>query len=320
MTIDYRTFADMYGFVGRQINDSSESRKTKIKESLNYHYREICRFMRWPELIRGREETLSFTGSRWLYLPKDVDELFFMQEGSIPNVLPHEAVEQFFANAGDSFDTTGTAFRRTDAGEIGRKFDFSSTAEKITISSSTSTDSNTVVIHGEDSNGDDIKDVVALPGNGTSVDSTTTFSDLFSVSCDGSQTGTITAAGKTSATTYATIPPNERTARYWRVRIRWVPQSGQVFTIYYKRRVAPLVNDQDVMEIRASYIAIEFATASQYLNMQMGNFASFHENRAKELLSKAQMEHESQVARMIQATPYPFQETRHSIIVPRSLS
>jgi len=223
---------------------------------------------RWPNLVKAREGSATATsGEVFMYLAKDVGELFFLRNGKLGTEIVHQAVESFFRRQSLTVNTSGEIFTYTDAGEDGKKAEIS-TAEKLSVSSSSASADNakTVTIHGVVS-GEELFETVTLPGAG-GVDSTNTYSDVYAISIDGSQSGVITIVGKDSATEYATISPGDRTAKYRKVRLSMKPQAADSIVYYFKKRVPTLENDNQVPEIPAASAIVEMAVAKSYVQQR----------------------------------------------------
>ena len=182
--LDYLTLEQMRDQAGRMIGDTSSSRDTKIDEWLNTSYDSCAKRHRWPQLIRASEGLISATsGNKYLYLDKYVGQLFFIFPSSHEGVAPAQMVENFFRRYGSTWDTSGPIESYAAMTEVGRKADFSSTAEKITVVSDNASDTNVdVMIRGMSSGGtDEIHETINTNGT-TGVETTATYSDLLSAS------------------------------------------------------------------------------------------------------------------------------------------
>lgn len=265
--LDYQTLEQMADHVARVVQETGSSsvggtQKTRVKEAINLAYANILRRYPWPNLMDARETEFTATsGQAYLYLPKYVQQLYFLLPSVLDQLAPHEAVFAFFNKRG-AFKDSGFAIEAfTDAGEVGRKVPFSSTAETLEVSGGTA--SYTALVHGITGDDDEVTEEVNV-SSGAAKNTSTSFSDLLSVSTDGSHTSVVTVKGVTSTTTYATIGPTERTARYRRLRLSGVPTSGETIAMYFKKRAVPLVNDDQVPEIPVSVAIIHRATAFFY--------------------------------------------------------
>lgn len=265
--MDYQTLEQMIDHVARVVQEtgsssSSGTQKTRIREAIGIAYADLLRRYPWPNLMDAKETGVTATaGQSFVYLPKYVQQVYFLLPSVLDQLAPHEAILQFMNRRGSFKDTQFPIEAFSDAGEVGRKTDFSSTAETLEVSGGTA--SYTALLHGMTSTDDEVTEAV-LVTSGAATPSNTSFTDLYSVSTDGSHTSVVTVAGVTSSTTYATIGPSERTARYRRLRLSGVPTSAETLAIYYKKRAIPLLNDDQVPEIPVSTAIIHTAIAFFY--------------------------------------------------------
>lgn len=328
--IDYRTLEEMRDEVGRMIGDvlssgsvSSTSRRgLLIDGAINRAYEKCSKRYRWPQLLRGSEATATVTsGNRYLYLTdKYIETLYFIFPGQLETLAPVQTIRMFFDRYGSGFDSSGVIQDYADAGEFGIKAAFSSTAEVVTLVSDSASDTSVdCLVRGVNSGGtDEVQETVTVTGT-TPVASSTTFSDVISVSTDGTQAGVITLAGNTSGTTYATVAPNERTARYKRLRLGSIPSTAETFTYYWKKKVAKLANDDQVPEIPVSRVIIEMAVADQFAEQRKWQAAaSYHRSMAEEALIEAWESTTVQGESVQQATPmgrWMYEGGRNLIVV-----
>lgn len=300
---DYLTFAEMKEQVGREIQDSSSSRRpTIVGDAINREYMLACRRYRWPSLSKARESTAATTANEpFLYLEKDVGELYFLRNASLGTEAVHQQIENFFRRQGLELDNQGFLWTYSHAGIDGKKAEISS-AEQLSISSAQASSDNgkTAIVHGL-VGVDEIFESVTIPGAG-GVDTTNSFTDLYAVSIDGSQAGVITCAGKTSATTYATIAPGERTAKYKKLRLGMKPSDSTTVTYYFKKNVPLLTNDDQVPEIPAASALVELAAAKSELNQRHIASAESRYAKAQEALALAYDSTRGSEA-IMQATP-----------------
>lgn len=321
--INYLTLADMRGQVGRFVGDTTASRNTKTDEWLNTHYADIATRYRWPALMRGIEaQVFTSVGDKFLYLPKDVAQLYFLLPGSPIGETPHQTIEKFFLRQMELSANQGRLITWSDAGEFGRRADFSSTAELLTVQNVGAGVSETanVLLHGtvtiSGQEKVEVLDSVDLTGTIAS-DSSFTFNDFLQASVNGNQTGYIAITGKTSGTLYATIEPGERTARYKRLRLGYV-SDGNSLTIYYKKAVRRLTEDTSVPELPISHALVEFAIASMFmLERKWQGAGTAHLDMAERFLNNVVAETIQQAGRIEQAIPLTpsYRNNRESVVV-----
>ena len=80
---------------------------------------------------------------------------------------------------------------------------------------------------------------------------------------------------------YAVIPVHQYDSRYSVYRFQDVPQSADTLSVFYKKRVQPLVNDDDTFEINDAHLVVfELAIAEMLKSQGKYNQAIAHESRA----------------------------------------
>lgn len=303
--IEYRSLAEMVSDIADIVGDRSTTVQAKYKTMINRHYANIAREIDWPYLLRGKEEELSIVqGQAYLYLPKDVDHIKVIKIDNMPGIPPHEMIETLLERSGESFRTTGAIYEWADAGELGRKTEFHTSAEQISIASSVSANTSTLTIVGRINDDDDVSEEVSLPGNPTGVTSTNSFSDIHFVSSDKTHTGVLTVSGATSAKTYATISPGEATAKYKRIRLLFIPSTGPLYTIYYKKRIIPLIRDSQVPEIPVSHYLTVKTIADHFAGRRLqSTLHSQYDQQAQLIKAQLEAEVKQQGQRIEQSMP-----------------
>ena len=283
--LEYPTLKQMRDQIARQIGDTSDDRVVKIDEWINTHYSEVSRKKAWPQLLRSSEEEISFTaGAAYVYLPKTVETLYF--------VMPHDcgeavnlAMESILRNASISFRNTGLVFAYADAGESGRRMDFYSLFERLTLTTTGSTAVNAVV-HGSvtsaapNVSSQELREEVTIaPSTGITTDNA--FSDIYSVGVAELTDSTVTVTGATSGNIYATIGEGEQTARYRKIRLMQPDQQGTAVTLVWKKRPFKLISDNQAIEIPVGTQLIDAVISTMLVQQREYNAASiYHQGRA----------------------------------------
>lgn len=283
--LEYPTLKQMRDQIARQIGDDSVDRATKIDEWINTHYSEVSRKKAWPQLLRSSEEEISFTpGAAYVYLPKTVETLYFVMPQNCGEAI-NLAIETIMRNASVSFRNSGLVFAYADAGEFGRRCDFHTLAERLTL---TTTGSSSVegVVHGSitsaapSASSQEIREEVTIaPSTGDTTDNA--FSDIYSVGVAEITGAIITITGATSGLVYATIGEGEQTARYRRIRLMQPDQQGTAVTLIWKKRPFKLISDNQAIEIPVGTQLIDAVISTMMVNQREYNAASvYHQGRA----------------------------------------
>lgn len=305
---DYMTLEQMRGMIARHVQMSSDSgsrSRTRIDEWINGVYMDIVHEFLWPSLVDGSEAVLTVTsGEKYVYLPKYIDQVIMVQASAYDVNLLHQGLREITRRFGGGVATSsGGLVMYADAGEVGRKTDFSSTAEQINCSLESGTDTVDVRLVGLNDDGDHVEETVTISA-GVADDSSASFTDLISASTDGNQSVPVIIKGTTSTTEYATISANERTVRYKRLRVWSVPDTAESLIIYYKRKVTDLTDDDQTPEIPVSQVIVHRVIAMQYSHdRKWASAAQYHEAKAAELLAKLMRKYEEQDDEVKQGIP-----------------
>ena len=320
---EYMTLKQMRDQVARQIGDTSADRATKIDEWLNNHYSEHARKYNWPQLLRSSEEVVSLTSAAaHLYLPKEVEALFFVMPKN-QDAATNMALDSLIRDAGTQFQTSGVVYKWADAGEFGRRRDFHTAAEKITLTTS-GTAAVAAVVQGTITSASpgvgaqELREEVSISPS-TGVTTTNTFTDIYAVSCAAvaaTSNALITVTGATSGNTYATIGEGEQTARYRRIRLMLPPTSGDPVTLIWKKRPFKLISDNQAVEIPVGPSLIEAATATMFVNQREYNAAAiYHAQRAKDTSEGAFNASQQQGEHIYLSRPMAGSGRRHNKII-----
>jgi len=283
--LEYATLGQMAEQVGRQIQDSSSSKMTAIKEWLNTHYAQQARGHRWTELLRISEERFNVSaGQKYLYLPKEVEQVYmiFPQNGMPPLIGMNLA--QMIEQNSTVYATSGITLNFAEAGDVGYRTDFYTAGEALTI---THSGSGTIeaVVRGSVGGGEglvagtEITEVVSVLQT-TGGTTTNTFTDLGAVSVqDLADNDVVTVTGVTSGNVYATISAGERVARYKRIRLMQPPNALAAVTLVWKKRVARLREDNQAVEIPVGQVLIDLCVASMLSTQREYGGAQLHYQR-----------------------------------------
>jgi hypothetical protein len=312
MAIDYLTLSQMVDQVGRFIGDTTSRRDTMITERLNSDYADLAARYRWPELLRGFENAYPVvSGEAFLYLPKNLSELYFIIPGSPVAETPHQTIEKFFQRQLETFNSVGRLLTWSDAGEFGRRAEFPATATKLTLQNvgASIATQQTVLVQGLVAVGStservELLEEVSLTGS-TAVDTVKTYSDLIQVTATGDQTGYISVVSQTDPTLlFATIEPGEVTARYQRIRLGYVPQNSDTVTIYFKKQVKKLTEDTQVPEIPIARVLVELSISAMFAQeRKWQGAATYHQQIAERYLEQIWAKKITQPGKIQQAVP-----------------
>lgn len=308
--LEYATLGQLSDQVGRQIQDTSAEKAVAIKENLNMHYGQLARGQRWAELLRVSEERVSLTsGQKYLYLPKEVEQVYLLfPQGGMPPLVGMtltQMIEQFSS----VYATSGITVNFAEAGEVGYRTDFYTTGETLKITHSGSGTIEAVVrgsVGGAEgvSTGTEITEIVSVVQGATGGTTTNTFTDLGAVSVQELADGDlVTVVGVTSGYTYAQIAAGERTARYKRIRLMQPPNTATTVVMVWKKRVARLREDNQAVEIPVGTVLIDLCVATMLSNQREYNGANMHYQRGMRAAEELKAADAIDTAVVVQAIP-----------------
>ncbi len=293
---EYATLGEMADHVGIQIQDTSSSKADAIKLAINMHYGQLAREHRWKELLRISEEKFSTSsGQKYLYLPKEVEQLYLVfPQGGMPP-LTGMSLDQMIEQFSSGYDTAGATIAFADAGEVGYRADFHATGEQLVIRHSGTQACQAVIrgmILGQPGTvaATEIVEKIALAAGsggvglpiGSSVTTSNTFTELGAVSVtELADDDVVSVIGATSGTVYAVIAAGERTARYKRIRLMQPEDGSELVTIVWKKRVARLKENNQALEIPVGNVLIDMTVATMLAGQREYGGATMHYQRAR---------------------------------------
>lgn len=253
MDVGIRTFGQITSQAANYVQEPSVKFLTMLKADVNDELSLAAQKKSWPQLLAYHRNDISFTsGNPRFYCPRDVmTPLELIDETNQIRVTPME-LREIFRKYAQTYDVNSVVFGWSSIGDACRERDFSTSAEKISISSSLAADtSKALTVLYKDSNGVVSSETITTnASNGTTaVQSSATMSDLVRISTSSTRTGVITITGVTSGVTYARIGPRENSALYKVLHLVYFPNGADTATLIYKRAPGTLVSDDDVPEI-----------------------------------------------------------------------
>ena len=296
--IGLMTLKEIRDLVAAQIGDTSSGRATKIDLAINMHYCDFASRKRWPQLVRSSEELVTVSsGSKFVYLPKDVEQVYFILPQNSDALLQATNIEQLFNVAGDTFDTPGAALSYAEAGDFARRYDFLAAGEQLSVAQTGLTSTSSAYVTGivggspgaptSTERGETVT-VSATAGVYTNLTAGETYYDISTFSVQANTSAYYTLKGVTSGTIYAQIAPGDQTVRYRRLRLMNPPDADTAVTVYWKKRVAKLVNDNQSIELPIGYAIVNKTMATMYANQREYNAAmGYHDSQGESLADRA---------------------------------
>lgn len=302
-----KSFKQIYTEIGQFVQDSSSGRQTRIKDSINRHYIKIAEGEDWPDLWRLEQAEVTFVaGSPYLYLPAHVDVMKKAVLAANNDILLTQDGSMFLHRFNNILDNDANPFSLTPLGSSATKRRID-TAERISFVSSDVNDTIQVVEIWGLVSGEELNESVTLNGTST-VTTVNTFSRITALGTstsriDSSRSGNITITGFTSSVEYAVIKNHEFESRYQQFRVQDAPSTADTLTIFYKKKVHPLINDGDTPELNCDVVLFEFALAD--ILQQQGKYdqANIHIAEGEQLREKMMGRYLHQTDAIMQSFP-----------------
>jgi len=279
------SYKAMYTEIGQMIQDSSSDRQTHIKNAINRKYEELANGFDWPDLWRLEEAEVTVTaGEAHVYMPYHVQTLKGAVADANKEWVGNVDAGMFLARNFDQLSTQAKIFEGTLLGSSPVKREMA-VAETLTLVSSDASDTTPVVKIWGMVGGDEISESVTLNGT-SSVATSNSFSRITRIGTsstdrDSSRSGHITITGTTSSKELAVISVHNYDARYQVFRFQDVSSATDTLSIFYKKRVQPLVSDDDTFEINDAHLVVFELVMAEILKSQSKyNQAGTHEARA----------------------------------------
>lgn len=261
------TYREMQRRVGRRIQNLDTSTTNdndilpKIKDWLNERYTRVINAKPWSDLTRTT--TLQIVLSQKEYsLPRNIGQIIKVFDKTNGRPINQIDIHRHIRNRAASLDQadniqTGDPTSFYEVGKYTCGAETGSTAEKVSVVSSSSSDSSPKVLHIKGLvSAVEIEEDIVLTGT-SSVDSSNTWdaSQKLQVSIgtnDGTEpslVGVVTVTGKTSSNAISKISPFEIATEYRWIEVSPTPDSDAtqpVWDIWYRREIDPLKDDNDI--------------------------------------------------------------------------
>jgi hypothetical protein len=213
------------------------------RDFIRRNYQQVYDSTLWTESTVEIDKA-SVTGV--LILPEYVDRIIAIRGDSNLGQLSAEQPAIFFAVNPWIFEQTGSplGFSYLTSVAISK---LPPTAEPLRLYSDVATDKSKVFVRGETATGL-VTETITL--NGTTF-VTSTYSYLVVLNCSKELTsGNVVVVGDTSGLPLSVIPPNVREQRFIRIQLRPTPTANVTCKILCKRKITPLVQDEDTPLLR----------------------------------------------------------------------
>lgn len=263
LTVSGNSLAELVDAVCARTGDYSLPSVVLAKEFLRRQYQRVWDACNWSESTV--QATVNNDGGE-IVLPVYFDRIISIRGNS--GQLQMDAIEPsyVFGVAPNLFEQTGAPIGFNYLTPVGVAI-LPPQREALEFISSAAADKSKIFVMGE-SNGSEASETVTL--NGIQPVQTRTLYDTPITVAKSLTVGNITVTGKTTGYILQTLLSSERERKHIRLWLQPTPSSAQVCLILGKRRIKPLVTDEDtplLRDVQATLIAA--ATADMF--MKMGN-------------------------------------------------
>ena len=158
-----------------------------------------------------------------------------------------------------------------------------SAASTLSLSSSSTSDTSTVVRIWGVSSGENVTEIVTLSGT-TPVATSFSYTRIDRVSKDSTTVGIVTMTSNAAAVTVATMAPREVAPRYQKLHLVPRPSSALVYTISYKAKMLRLELDQDIPVLPCQQAMINGAYSDALKEQRQFQKAVVQEQKYEDLI------------------------------------
>jgi hypothetical protein len=242
-----------------------------IKEFLRRHYQRVCDVCNWSELTVIAK--VNPDGSE-IILPVYFDRIMSIRANANLGQIPVVEQSLWFGIAPQIFEQSGTALPASSWGyltSVGVKF-LPPTREKLSLYSSFGTDNATVHIVGE-IRGEEASEDVTLQGS-LPVSTVNEYDTPLTIAKSITK-GDLIVTGQTSGAELVRILASERERRHMRIWLQPTPGTVSVALILGKRKIKPLVSDEDTPLLRdIQAVLISAASGDMFAKLEKDKAAT----------------------------------------------
>lgn len=253
------TFKEICDHIAGFVSDQGDGVKAFIKREVGLAYADMARDKRWRELIAINELYSYTAGTNYLALPSDVATVYAISSKTVDitpgNVTIETLIDRWIAVS----DSNYGVYEFTEIGPRPISKPLPADATISVFSSSSGDTTGKVRIKGVDSNNLVVSEELPLNGATKAVSNTTWRKgwSIHSVTLTRAANGTISIEEDNGDTIIGKIPSKDTQSEYYIVILAAPPSTAENLYIAYKRKVKPLIDDNDVPIIPVSRALIE---------------------------------------------------------------
>jgi len=257
-----RPFSILVTEAGQKGQDTSTTRKTRIKESMNRYYQTLWRKFMWHEVTVVDRAISVSSGTDVVVIPKDIEIVHALTELTSDIVLQPSSPYIFQAKYVSERLVGSQPYAYVKAGFRPLETLPSTDSTLTFVSSSTADTTQTITVRAKHlSTDEEITQEISLNGT-TPATSTVTFDkdEIYEITKSARTTGTVTIKDS-GGTTLDTIAPDEYHNRYDIVRLQGNTDADKTIYLTGQRRCQEMIYDGSIPEFDCCDALVHFAVA-----------------------------------------------------------
>jgi hypothetical protein len=279
LTVAGNTLAEMADAVCARTGQWGLESVILAKEFLRRNYQMVYDMALWTESTVEIDRA-SVLGV--LILPEFVDRVIAIRGNANLGQLSAAQPSIFFGINPWIFEQTGDPLAFSYLSPVALPV-LPTTAEQLRFASTNANDKSPVTVNGETSGGTIIIEQISLNGT-TPVVTTNAYSVPLSIG-KRITLGHVSITGNTSVTLFATLLDYERERKHVRIQLRPTPTANVTCKILGKRRIIPLLTDEDTPLLRdIGNVLINLAAADMFSKLGNAPEAAATKNKADEAI------------------------------------
>lgn len=297
-----KSFSQLKTNVGNRVQDTSTTFSTLIGYWVNDKYRDVISRYDWEEMYFTQNINASASVSAYA-LPANSDRIIICLDSTNSNNIDEVSQQQFYLENYDSWDNTGTPDKYFLNYDVVKSQPGS--AEKVTVKSSSASDSSQSVLIRGISNDNEIYETINL--NGTTVASAAnSYTRITGISKSSSTSGYVTVYENDETTVLSQLPGEQLESSYKILNLHPIPTGTITYGLVIKREMLPLNNDYDYPVVKDMADVIEYgACAEAWRYKRQFSKAQAMDVMYEKMLSEKIFQRESQPNRIIQMVATP---------------
>lgn len=289
------TFKEMTDDVLDFINDHSPQAESLARSWINKHYDKFAKIRNWEDLVNRIDESLTFVADQaYLAFPEDCAQPISIVDKDFDHRLVRRELGQLDEDMASLQEASGLpVVYYASLGYKATKKPLSAAgvvAVKTELASDSSLD---VIVQGTRSS-PEVRDRETIVTHSSdpvtnSVSGSLTWRAGWSISSISARAGlngfiTVHVAGD-ATNVLSNLSEHSRSSRYMVIQLQNPPSAANRLTLVYKRRILPLVDDDDTPVIPISEAIVEATLASMRRNDEQYTQAREHEQSANAFLN-----------------------------------